>query len=514
MTFPKNRTRFAAILALGVAAAATIPATAFAASGVPADDGCLVFNDQTGTVTGFNSVGTEGAPCSLDLTIPSSIGGVTVTAIGDHAFSNIVLDSIVIPDTVETIDQYAFSNTGADSVVIGANVKSIGDYAFTGNDISSVVVPSSVADIGEYAFSYNPVATVVIDGDNLDVPTSTFNANDGLTITDVTLGAGVRAVGAGVFSAHPVSKLTLAEGVTSIGDSAFNGNRLTSVNVPSSVKTVGEKAFSNGLIRTATFGAGVQSVADNAFEFNHLDSVTFDGNTTFTVGLFFQNFTTDEITAAMTSAATPGEGIDKLRASATVVKVYSSNADLVAAHGDGAVTDLGAGTFPFGYVINPAAFTVVSNTADGSSVADDVRYTGVGLTDYRALPAVAAGVASFYQLGDIVDVTPVAIPGYTTPDAGDIQLSAPENHITFQYLASGTPGQGSGNEGTPGKGSDDEAATPTGEGSTTSAAEDSSLVPTGDFNSTPVVIGSVLAMLLGAGVLLVARLRRRSASAE
>lgn len=513
MTFSKSRTRLAAIMALGVAAAAAIPATAFAA---PAADGCLVFNDQTGTVTGFNTLGSDDAPCSLDLTIPSAIGGVPVVAIGDHAFSGITLDSIVIPDSVKTIDPYAFANTGADSVAIGAGVKTIGESAFAGNDLTSVTVPASVSSLGESAFAHNPVRSVSLDGDNLDIPGSTFLATDDLSITDVTIGSGIRAIGQNLFSAQPVSKLTIAEGPTSIAAYAFNGNRLTSVAVPSSVQSVGEKAFSNGLIRTATFGAGVQSVADSAFELNHLESLTFEGNTTFTSGLFFQNFTAEEIQSAMTSAATPGEGIDKLRASATVVKVYSTNADLVATHGDGAVFDLGAGTFPFGYVINPAAYTVASDSADGASVADDVRHTGIGLTDYRALPAVAAGVASFYQLGDTIEVTPVAIPGYTTPAASTVQLSDAENGVTFEYVAdgtAGTPGQGSDDE-TPAAGDSDSGAPASGENNAAPGTSDSALVPTGGFDSTPLYVGSGIAMLLGAGILLVTRLRRRSLASE
>lgn len=105
-------------------------------------------------------------------------------------------------------------------------------------------------------------------------------------------------------------------------------------------------------------------------------------------------------------------------------------------------------------------------------------------------------------------------PGYITPDAGDIQLSNTENRITFQYVAEGTPGKGSNDgEVTPGKGSDGET-TPAAGNSATPAAGESDLIPTGGFDAAPVVIGSVLAMLLGAGVLLMVRLRHRSVSAE
>ena len=519
MTIPKSRGRLAAIMALGVVAAA-LPATAFAAPGPVAADGCFDFNEQTGTLVSYNDTGSGGAPCALDVTIPASINGIDVKAIGDHAFAGQILSSVVIPDSVESIGQSAFSNTQLESVDLGSKVKTIALSAFARNDLTVVELPASLTTLGADAFAYNPLTNVSVDGTDLDVPTSAFTPTDGLTITDVAIGAGVRTLAPNVFSAQPVKNLAISEGLESIGASAFNGNRLTELQIPSSVKTVDAGAFDNGTIRNVTVGDGVQSIDGTAFLRNHLETVTFKGNTQFTAELFSQNFTTDEISQAMTGAATPGEGIAKLRDAATLVKVYSPNAPLLTEHGNGVVRDRGAGTFPYGYVINPAAYTVVSNTVDGKSLAADVRHTGTGLTDYRALPALTAGVDSFHRLGQIVDVIPPAIGGYVTPDKGDIQLNDPENRIIFGYVAADgtvtpTPGDNAGGD-TPGKGSDDEPAqgTDTAAGDSSATAEDSDLVATGGFDSTPIFIGAVLAMLAGAGALLVTRLRRRAHSAE
>lgn len=527
MTFPKNRARFAALAALGVAAAAIVPATAFAAPGDPVADGCFGFDTSTGTITGYNDTGTGNAPCSLDITIPSTIGGTPVAAIGNNAFSGIALDSITVPDTVTTIGQYAFSNTGADTVKIGAGVKNIGAGAFSHNDLTSVEIPASVSTLGGDAFAYNPLTSVSIDGDNLNVPTSAFNATDGLTITDVTIGYGVRTLAPSVFSGQPVSKLTIAEGVTSIGAFAFNGNRLTDLRIPSSVKDVQANAFDNGLIRTVTVGAGVQSIDDSAFLRNHIESVTFEGNTAFNAELFAQNFTTDELQETLSSYPTPAEGIAALNAKATMVKVYSTNADFIAAHGTGKVVDMsGVGAFNYGYIVNPAAYTVASKDSAGASLATPARVTGTNLADHLVATALTAGLDAFHQIGDTVSVEPATITGFTSPAAQEVKLTRAENDVTFTYGGVTTPtepGQGSDDE--PGQGSDDEPGQGTGEqpglddipyetppGETSAASGDASLVKTGGFDATALSIGAAITMLLGAGVLVALRRRRTNAA--
>jgi hypothetical protein len=100
--------------------------------------------DATVTITGYTGPG--GA-----LTIPSTIDGKTVTAIGMYVFSFTGLTSVTIPSSVITIKMGAFGGNSLTSVVIPNNVTVIEDYAFNGNNqLTSVTIGANVT-LGSYS---------------------------------------------------------------------------------------------------------------------------------------------------------------------------------------------------------------------------------------------------------------------------------------------------------------------------------------------------------------------------
>ena len=135
------------------------------------------------TITGYTGPG--GA-----VTIPSTIDGKPVTAIGDSAFRGIQLTSVTIPNSVITIRDGAFYNNKLTSVTIGNSVTSIGDDAFagnyegTGNQLTSVTIGNSVITIGERAFSGNQLTSVTIGNSVTTIGYSAFSGNQ---LTSVTI---------------------------------------------------------------------------------------------------------------------------------------------------------------------------------------------------------------------------------------------------------------------------------------------------------------------------------------
>ena len=93
---------------------------------------------------------------SGDISIPSTLGGYSVTSIGSSAFYDCAaLTSVTIPNSVTSIDIGAFEDcTSLTSVTIPNSVTSIGAWAFENcTSLTSVTIPDSVTSIGNFAFS-------------------------------------------------------------------------------------------------------------------------------------------------------------------------------------------------------------------------------------------------------------------------------------------------------------------------------------------------------------------------
>ena len=92
---------------------------------------------------------------SGDVTIPSTLDGYSVVAIGGYAFRWCEgLESITIPESVEIVGIYAFDGCeNLKSVSLPDNLTSIGEKAFCAcKSLESIAIPSSVTSIGEKAF--------------------------------------------------------------------------------------------------------------------------------------------------------------------------------------------------------------------------------------------------------------------------------------------------------------------------------------------------------------------------
>jgi hypothetical protein len=210
--------------------------------------------------TDVQVMGRASGNTDTDIVIPDTVmdSGTTysVTTIGDFAFSENALTSVIIPDSVTTIGGDAFRSNLLTSVTIGDSVTSIGAYAFYDNALTSVTIGNSVTTIGDFAFSENALTSVII-------PDS------------------VITIGYDAFYRNALTSVTIGDSVTSIGAYAFYDNALTSVIIPDSVTTIGQYAFTNNALTSVVFQGNFGSFDLNMFITNPtLATITYCEGTT------------------------------------------------------------------------------------------------------------------------------------------------------------------------------------------------------------------------------------------
>ena len=240
------------------------------------------------------------------ITIPATLGGVKVTAIGKNLFDHCKeVTSVTIPEGVTSIGQGAFNFCyGLKSVTIPSSVKTIGDWAFsacfrlqsvtmpesleyigTGGFINCrsfkmVNIPAKLATIGDAAFAYcTGLKQFTVDAGN-----KAFTARDGIlyskdmstlvsvpNVSTIVIPSRVTEIGASAFQGRDrLEKLTLPSSVTIIDRGAFHDcGRLGSMTVPASVAKIGGAAFYNcGELTEVTMRGERPEVSDDIFNKN------------------------------------------------------------------------------------------------------------------------------------------------------------------------------------------------------------------------------------------------------
>ncbi len=293
-----------------------IPLTAVSVSADTSGDYEYTVTDGKATITGYT--GSGGA-----ITIPSTLDGYPVTAIGDEAMFCYNLTSVIIPNSVTTIGSSAFWHCdNLTSVSIPASVTSIGSSPFDScekltlitvdsdnahfsskngvlfNKNKSVLIqypsgkggayaiPNSVTIIGEHAFAYCTNLTLVTLPDSITA-ISEAAFSDCYSLTSISIPDSVTTIGVGAFACcDSLTSVTIPDSITAISEAAFSGcYNLTSVIIPNSVTTIGVNAFHWCVkLSSVIIPSSVTTVGESAFrECYSLTTVTISNQTT-TIG--------------------------------------------------------------------------------------------------------------------------------------------------------------------------------------------------------------------------------------
>ena len=229
--------------------------------------------------------------------IPSSV--VTInTAAFMYCYS---LTSIIIPDSVKNIESSAFYNCQyLNNIILGKGLQTIGASAFRAAQCKKIIIPSNVINIGENAFNNSHIEEIYVEKFENQISGAPWGATDALVtykyLTEVTTEDGLVYRVNDDFSTFSLAKNTNKSienaivastiyefPVTVIDAVVFQySDNLKTVTVPNSVITIGYRAFAVcPLLASVSLGSNIENIEEGAFlSCPTLDNITIPNKVT------------------------------------------------------------------------------------------------------------------------------------------------------------------------------------------------------------------------------------------
>jgi len=244
---------------------------------------------------------------SFYVSIPETLDGHKVVAIGDSAFQNSNLFWVGIPDSVTSIGSYAFDGCSAMcDVTLPEDITFLGGRAFGNCGIENVKIPKSLERCGtvlsrgvwEFIYTYY--------GREYSMRGGPFFGCDALR--SVTFEKGTQKIAESVLESAPaITSITIPDTVTEIGKYSFNSCiSLSEVKVGSNVTKIDENAFARSVsLESVDFPEGLLRIENYAFsDCTSLKSIDLPSTITYLGGRSFSEtgLTSVHIPQSLTSA--------------------------------------------------------------------------------------------------------------------------------------------------------------------------------------------------------------------
>ncbi len=254
------------------------------------------------------------------LTLPDTVEGLPVTAIGSEAFMRANIREVTLPEGLQSVGNSAFYYCSKlTALELPGSVQTLGGSALCMTAVEQVNLPEGLLAIGSNCFAYTPLKTVTLPAslaflgagafspcDNLEAiavapGSSAFKSVDGVVFTadgtrllayptggsaTYTVPAGTVTIGENAFYGNDdLTAVTLPEGLRSVLTSAFEGTALQKLELPDSLEIIGHRAFSSGSFYTLGaentpftlhLGPNVRWVGEEAFKYHSIQAYSVD----------------------------------------------------------------------------------------------------------------------------------------------------------------------------------------------------------------------------------------------
>ena len=200
-----------------------------------------VTSPYTVKLTGANFPDPEITEITIPNTVENSTITYTVTGIGNSVFVNMqTITKVNLPNQLRFIGESAFQETGINSIVFPASLEEIHSYAFRNSNLEEVILTDNIRKVGAGAFENNNLATVRFPEQLENIESEAFAGNK---LTEIDLPDALNYIQPASFKNNLLSKVSLPNQLVSIGDEAFAGNELTELALPKFMMQIGQMAF-------------------------------------------------------------------------------------------------------------------------------------------------------------------------------------------------------------------------------------------------------------------------------